>query len=267
MNGCTSVYPAPSSAQPLSGKSSVSLPAEPSHLLHNLSVPAWPDFMQGQLDRPVRVVVVDNDPHARRVIVNELMEDCRTDLVAQGSSLREGRHLVDRKDFQVMLVDLQLADGCGLELVGYAKARRPEVEVIVISTSEDETPVLRAFEQGATGFLFKTSWFQNYAQAVLQVVNGGAAITPTLARRLLSKLDHGCEPALPQRDPVGIVPLSQREKDVLRRVAAGLTSPQIAALLSISVLTVNTHIRNVYRKLQVRTRAHAVTSASMRGLI
>lgn len=226
----------------------------------------WPEFMIGQEDRPARVVLVDDDPYIRLVIAQELMREPRTLLVAQADCLREARRIIKRNEFDVLLVDLHLGDGDGFELLDYVKSVRPSVESIVISVMENEDQVLRAFELGATGFLSKNSWFGSYAQAVLQVVNGGASITPNLARRLLQRFDKTgiAAPALHTRDE--IERLSIREKEVLRLVASGHSSAEIGTLLHISGMTVNTHVRNIYRKLQVRTRAQAVRFASLRGL-
>lgn len=226
----------------------------------------WPDFLVGQNERPARVLLVDDDPHIRRVIAQELMNEPRTLLVAQANSVKEARRAIKQHDFDVLLVDLHLGDGEGFELLDFVKTVRPCVESIVISVMECEEQVLRAFELGATGYLSKNSWFGSYPQAVLQVVNGGASITPTLARRLLQRFDKPSDQASKRqtRDEVGR--LSTREKEVLRLVANGLTSVEIGARLLISVMTVNTHVRNIYRKLQVKTRAQAVRFASLRGL-
>ena len=148
------------------------------------------------------------------------------------------------------------------------KTIRPLAEAVVISAMEDEQHALKAFELGATGYLVKNSWFGNFSQAVLQVVNGGAYITPKLARRLLNKLE---QPFSGSNRMVGSNPmkdkLSDREKEVLKLVAAGYTSQEIGSHLMISFQTVNTHIKNMYRKLQVRSRAQAVNSAAHLGLL
>ncbi|SEA83940.1 MULTISPECIES: LuxR C-terminal-related transcriptional regulator [Acidovorax] len=233
---------------------------------HGSLASVWPDFLVGQTDHPVRVLLVDDDAHIRLVIAQELMADPRTLVVAQASSLREGRKAIKQHEFDVLLVDLHLGDGEGFELLDYLKTVRPSAEAVVISVMENEDEVLRAFELGATGYLGKNSWFGNYAQAVLQVVNGGASITPTLARRLLQRFDKTHADPPRRQEPAEAELLSDREKDVLRMVAGGYTTAEIATNLRISTMTVNTHIRNIYRKLQVRTRAQAVRFASLRGL-
>ena len=239
------------------------------HLLapHGRAQPMWPGFLTGQAEQPVRVLLVDDDSHMCRVIAHELLADLRINLLGQGSSVREGRRLISQNEFDVMLVDLNLGDGTGFDLIQYMKTVRPLAEAVVISAMEDEQHALHAFELGATGYVVKNSWFGNFPEAVLQVVNGGASITPHLARRLLSKFEHPQANDHALHEPKGKYNLSEREKEVLKLVASGYTSPEIGARLIISGQTVNTHIKNIYRKLNVRSRAQAVSFATSRGLL
>ena len=239
---------------------------------HAPSASSWPQFLIGQPEQPVRVLLVDDDPHMRRVMSQELLSDARIHLVGQAGSVRDGRRLIALHEFDVMLVDLNLGDGTGFQLIEYMKSMRPVAEAVVVSAMEDEEHAIHAFELGATGYLIKNSWFGNFTQAVLQVVNGGASITPNLARRLLRRLDghgsSGLRSGAPAGRPSGNgEKLSEREREILRLVATGYTSGEIGKRLTISGQTVNTHIKNIYRKLQVRTRAQAVNLASMRGLL
>lgn len=230
----------------------------------------WPHFLTGQAEQPTRVILVDDDAHMRRVVAQELLADARIHLVGQAGSLREGRRLVAQNEFDVMLVDLNLGDGTGFQLIEYMKTMHPVAEAVVVSAMEDEEHALHAFELGATGYLIKNSWFGNFPQAVLQVVNGGASITPNLARRLLKRLDAGSARGAPPpglNKGAGGEKLSEREREILRLVASGYTSCEIGKRLGISDQTVNTHIKNMYRKLQVRTRAQAVSLASQWGLL
>lgn len=231
----------------------------------------WPDHLVGQPDKPVRVMVVEDDCRERMVISQEIMRDHRTIVVAQASCLRDARKLIRNHEFDVMLVDLNLGNGNddGLELIDVMKSLRPSAEAIVVSVVETEEQVLRAFEVGATGYVVKNSWFGNYAQAVLQVANGGASITPVLARRLLQRFDKNIV-ALPKPcNPINPVPdyISARERMVLRMIANGYTSSEIAKNMEISATTVNAHIKSIYRKLQVHSRAQVVRYALTFGLI
>lgn len=229
--------------------------------------PLWPYFMAGQFERPVRVIVVDDDAHVRRVIAQELMSDRRTILVAEAPSLREGKRVVRDHDFDVLLVDLNLGDGRGYDLIAYAKDLRSSVEAVVVSVLEADDDVMHAFELGASGFLVKNSWFGGFAQAVLQVANGGASITPSLARRMLLRFERGgvlrnITSAARTRER-----LSEREREVLRMISSGMTSAEIGTMLGISHLTVNSHVRNIYSKLQISNRAQAVRFATASGLL
>lgn len=264
----------PSTAALSAAASSVVPPAAPAawpqasfEAIGQLPSPSvWPDFLTGQKASPVRVLLVDDDPHIRLVIAQELMADARTLLVAQAGSVREGRRAIRQHEFDVLLVDLNLGDGNAFDLLEYVKSVRPSAQAVVISVMENEDQVLRAFELGATGYVGKNSWFRNYAQAVLQVANGGASITPNLARRLLQRFDHPHSTQPKRREPEEAERLSSREKEILRMVASGYTSAEVGSRLMISGMTVNTHLRNIYRKLQVRTRAQAVRFASLWGL-
>lgn len=229
-------------------------------------LPLWPNFLVGQPGQPVRVLLIDDDAHIRKVISHELLGDRRTDLVAQAGSMREGRRLISQLEFDVMLVDLNLGDGSGFELIEHMKTVRPMAEAVVISALEDEEHAMHAFELGATGYYVKNSWFGSFPQAVLQVVNGGASITPNLARRLLHKLNHSQE-GNHHLTAASTDKLSDREKEVLKMVASGYTSSEIGLRLLISCQTVNAHIKNIYRKLHVRSRAQAVSYAVHRGLL
>lgn len=235
---------------------------------HTWRAPIWPGFLRGQAEQPVRVLLIEDDPQMSRVITNELLADLRINLLGQGSTVRQGRRLISKNEFDVLLVDLNLGDGTGFELIEYMKKMRPTAEAVVISALADEDDALHAFELGATGYLVKNSWFGNFPHAVLQVVNGGASITPSVARRLLSKFvpSDGGHASHVSHENERKAKLSEREKHVLHLVASGHTSPEIGLRLCISGHTVNTHIKNIYNKLNVRTRAQAVSFATSRGL-
>lgn len=225
----------------------------------------WPAYLRGQVDKPLRVMVIEDDAHIRHVISHELLKDLRTNLVAQACSLREGRRLISQFDFDVMLIDLNLGDGLGFDLIGLMKNIRPNAEAVVVSAMEDEHSALRAFELGATGYLVKSAWFGNFPQALLEVANGGASISPGLARRLLQRFKTST-PIAQAGMAAPKEPLTKREEEVLKGISTGFTTVEISKTLAISCQTVNTHIKNVYRKLQVHNRAQATACVASGGL-
>lgn len=216
----------------------------------------------------VKVLVIDDDPPMQQFIVNELQKDDRILVVGQSGSVREGRKLIAQNQVNVMLIDLNLSDGTGFELIEYLKLKHETAEAVVISVLEDEQHALHAFELGATGYLIKNRWFGNFSEAVMQVMNGGASISPNLARRLLQKLEHtDAHPTTVTQKPIEQDSLTSREQVVLKMISTGHTSPEIAQRMGISALTVSTHCRNIFRKLHVKNRAQAVSAASSQGLL
>ncbi|MFH0131860.1 LuxR C-terminal-related transcriptional regulator [Variovorax sp. VaC1] len=227
----------------------------------------WPDFLAGQADRPVRVLLIDEDAGARRVIAHELTRDARVCVAGEAGSMLEGKRLLMHCQFDVLILDVRLGGGKGFDLIQCARQHRSSAEIIVHTTLEDEAHVHRAFAAGASGYLVKNSWFQNFTQAVLQVVNGGAAVSPSVVRHLLIRFKRlGHSGAERGSEPPKAV-LSAREREVLQLVAKGHVTRNIAAQLSISVQTVSAHMKSICRKLQVRTRAHAVIAAASLGLM
>ncbi|WP_241027338.1 response regulator transcription factor [Variovorax sp. RKNM96] len=238
----------------------------PSTLAHLASTNHWPGFLIGQVEKPVRVLLIDEDGSARRAISHELLMDSRICVVGEAGSLLEAKRLLVQQTFDVLILDVRLGGGRGFDLIESVRRHRSSAEVIVHSTLDDEVHVRRAFAAGASGYLVKNSWFQNFTQAVLQVVNGGAAVSPNVIRHLLIRLGPGA-PAEPISEGARNRTLSTRERDVLRLVAAGHVTRDIAKLLSISGQTVDAHMKSIHRKLKVHTRAHAVTTASSQGML
>ena len=227
----------------------------------------WPSDMKGQKNQPVRVFLADEDRHSRSVISQELMRDPRTILIGQASSYREARKGVLAEEFDVLLVDLSLGEGQGADLLELVQLRMPNVLSIAISSSEKGDAAMDAFKKGVVGYLLKNSWFGSYSQAVLEVANGGASISPIVAKKILPKI---FQTSIPEENPLeykNYEPLTEREKEVLRLIAQGKRTHEIGSYLKISTLTVSTHVKNIYRKMQVRTRAQAVRYAVLKGII
>lgn len=238
--------------------------ATPAHL--------WPDFLVGQVSQPLRVVLIEEETHLRGVVGNDLGLDPRTTLVATAANMREGKHLVETYVFDVLLLDLNMHNGMSFELLKFSKMMRPNAEIIVISKTDDMQNATQAFSLGASGYILKDSWFGDFSQAVLQVANGGSYVSPNLARKLIQKISNNAQSDVQNSSrQVIALPgnniLSYREREILEFVADGYTSSAIALKINISTQTVTTHIKNIYRKLQVHTRAQAVSSAKSQGLL
>ncbi|QRF62885.1 response regulator [Variovorax paradoxus] len=156
-------------------------PQTPRDAKHRL----WPEFGRVQATEPVRVLLVVDEPGLRQVLAQELLADPRVLLTAQTGSTREARRFIGTASFDVLVADIDFDGEQGLELIAATRARRPIAEIIAMSSSEEPEDALRAMRLGATGYLTKSSWFRDIADAVLQVANGGAAISPSVTRQLL----------------------------------------------------------------------------------
>lgn len=115
----------------------------------------------------------------------ELCQDERIQIVGEAQGLKEGKRLCRGLEFDVLLVDVNLADGSGFQLLSYLQLHGASCQSIVITSMDQDENVIKALELGASGYLVKHSWFGNSAQSVLQVANGGAAFAPHVAKRLI----------------------------------------------------------------------------------
>lgn len=162
----------------------------------------------------------------------------------------------DRPD--VVVMDVEMPGPTGIETTARLAAAYPGVEVLVFSVFEDDARLFAAIEAGASGYLLKDQPLPDLLAALEDLAAGGAPMAPPLARRLLERVRR------PTAEPL---PLTTREVDVLRAVAEGLTNAEIAARLFVSPTTVKTHVRHLYEKLHVSSRAEATRAALRARLV
>jgi DNA-binding NarL/FixJ family response regulator len=173
----------------------------------------------------------------------------------------EAIDLLNQSPPEVLLVDLGLPDGDGVDVISHAMELSPEPAIMVITVFGDEQRVMRAIRAGASGYLLKTDTSSDICSCIHELLDGGAPISPVIARYLIRHFHEPVDPAAETAD------LSGRELDVLRLAAKGYTYQEVADLLGVSVNTVGTHTRSVYRKLAVSSRSEAVFEAAKRGLV
>ena len=175
--------------------------------------------------------------------------------------------LLDAQAPDVMLIDLGLPDMDGVQVIRHAARHRPRCEVLVVTMFEDDQHVLPCIEAGATGYLLKDASAERIIAAIHELLGGGSPISPSIARRVLASFrigagKSGADTAAPPDSP-----LSERETEILRMVAKGLSFDAIGSVLSISPHTVVAHVKKIYRKLAVHSRGEAVFEASQLGLL
>ena len=182
-------------------------------------------------------------------------------IAAAGSIAAAKTHIVQQAP-ALVLVDIGLPDGSGIELIGWLHAHHPQTATVVISAWGDEDTVLAALRAGAIGYLLKEREDAELEFALQSIRRGGSPIDPFVARRILTLLPSASVQAAPADDA-----LTERETEILDLVARGHSNREIAEQLSLSRFTIEGYTKAIYRKLAVRSRTAAVFEAKSRGLL
>jgi DNA-binding NarL/FixJ family response regulator len=222
----------------------------------------------------LKVLLVEDDPGFRQAFASSIEREPGFALQCVCGTLAEGREAIARGLPDVLLVDLGLPDGSGLDLIREVYMRDARVNIMVVTVFGDEQHVFRALEAGATGYLLKDAAPEEVAVSIRQLADGGSPISPAIARKLLSRVIRKPEPPRPvkaaraaQTDKPHHGPFSEREYEILTIIARGFSSEEIARMLSISPHTVISHVKNIYQKLAVHSRAEAVFEARQMGIL
>jgi DNA-binding NarL/FixJ family response regulator len=228
-----------------------------------------------------RVLVVEDDPDMREFFASSVSHCDALELAASLGTFSEARDWLsqDAHRIDVLLTDLGLPDGSGLDVIRLVQRLHPKCEPLVISMFGDEDNVLASIEAGALGYIHKDSTPDDIAQTILDMLGGASPISPMIARRVLTKYrSQLADPApasapAPQSDAAAAQAgtarplLSPREQEVLALIARGFSYSEVARLQTVTVHTVRTHIKNLYAKLSVHSKTEAVFEATRMGLL
>ena len=204
----------------------------------------------------IRILLVDDHPVVRHGLRGMLENESGLAVVGEAGSGAEGLELALTEQPDIVLMDLRMPGGDGVEATGRILARLPATKVVVLTTYESDRDILRAIEAGASGYLLKDASPAELAEAVRAAARGETVLAPSVASTLVRQVRSPAPPAL-----------SAREAQVLRLVARGLTNADIGRELFISEATVKTHLLRTFSKLDVDDRTAAVTKAMSHGLI
>lgn len=232
---------------------------------------------------PSPVLVVEDEPLLQQRLNGILRQlGYASDALLHAASLGDARACLASQPVSLALVDLMLPDGSGLDLIAQMRAESPDMGILVVSAWSSEEAILSALRAGATGYVLKERDDIEVSMSIRSVLRGGAPIDPFMARRILQLLPLGdvtaarapvtaaevapATPAMTLTTAQGET-LSDREGQILRLVADGLTNREIAERLFLSRYTVESHIKRIYRKLAVSSRTMAVRAGRARGVI
>ncbi|MGC5012731.1 response regulator [Streptosporangium sp. DT93] len=204
----------------------------------------------------LHVMIVDDHPVVREGLRGMLEADPGITVVGEASSGDEAVVRAGTIRPDVILMDLRMPDGDGVSATSRILADRPESRVIVLTTYETDTDIVRAVEAGAAGYLLKDTSRADLLAAIRSASRGETVLSPSVATKLVTRM----------RAPV-TESLSPRETEVLSLVARGMTNAEIGRALFISETTVKTHLLRAFGKLGVSDRTAAVTTALDRGLL
>ena len=210
-----------------------------------------------------RVLIVEPDEIRMRHYMLELMQDSAFHLAATAPSKRRAMPLIDRTPVDLAVVNARLPDGCGAEITRAVLKKNPDAHILIATDVSEDNTVMQSVEAGADGYILVTDDAPRIADSLKVMAAGGSPVSPLIARSVLRAL-HSRNTAAPA--PASDI-LSRRELDIMGLLAKGLTLTAIAEILSISEHTVTTHVKKIYKKLNVHSRGEAVYEARQLHLI
>jgi DNA-binding NarL/FixJ family response regulator len=215
-----------------------------------------------------RVLIVEDLPEAQLWVAGVANAAFDRPCLRTVSRCDDALALLRREPFDLALVDLGLPDGNGTDVVGALRHHQPHAVSVVVTIHDDDDHLFPALQAGAFGYLLKDQPQQVLVAQLLRMADGEPPLSPPIARRVLAHFAGGAQrrQALLRQLEDG-VHLTERETDVLQRVAKGYTLAEIAQQFGLSRYTVGDHIKQIYKKLNVSSRAEAALEAARRGLV
>ena len=213
--------------------------------------------------QPIRVILADDHAVVRKGIREFLEAEEDIEVVAEAADGAQAVALVAEHQPDLAVLDIQMPEVTGIEATRRIKAEHPDVRVLVLTAYDDDPYIFALLQAGASGYVLKTAGSKELVHAVRAVYRGESALDPAVAQKVIQQLTSG--------RPLGaqstVEALTEREVEVLRLAARGLTNKAIGQELGISDRTVQGHLANIYGKLHVGSRTEAVTEALKQGWI
>ncbi len=205
----------------------------------------------------IRIVVVDDHPVVREGLVAALTDEKEFKVVGAVGSAEDALPLVAAQRPDVILLDLELPAQSGIEAIPKLRDARPQSKILILTAYDTDERVIGALRAGAQGYLLKGAPLEEIARAIRAVHAGGSYLEPRIASKVVGAFSPHAKAAT----------LSDREREVLRLVAGGQATRQIARTLGITERTVKFHVTSILNKLGAENRAQAVALATRRGLL
>jgi DNA-binding NarL/FixJ family response regulator len=206
-----------------------------------------------------RVFLVEDDQGTLQRMADIVRSQPELTLVGMAETYTDASAWLNNNELDVLLTDLGLPDGNGKQLIEQTRKQHSEAEIMVISRFGDENSVVEAIKAGSSGYLLKDEDEAHITNAIQQLLEGGSPISPAIARYILDYFQNGeVASSNVSEAPNGETLLTPKEKLVLQYISRGYSNKEIASSLEISPHTVASHIKRIYRKLEVNSRNEAV---------
>ncbi len=211
----------------------------------------------------IRVVIVDDDPLVRSALSHFVSRDPEITVVAEAETGLEGIDTVERERPDVVMMDVQMPEMNGIEATAVIAERFPEIRVLAVTTLDGSDTVLPMLSAGASGYMLKDSSAASIVAAVREVYSGASSLSPRIASLLIKHVRD--------TEPTGgdgsLEELTEREHEVLQRLAQGMSNAEIARTLIVSEGTVKAHLGRIMSKWHVRDRVQILVTAAHAGLV
>lgn len=200
----------------------------------------------------IKIIVVEDDNFVREQLVAFLNSKPRFECLASADNVSEAKRIISELNPDIVLMDLKLGDEYGVDCIREIKPIAPDIHFIVTTVFEDSKHVFESLKAGAVGYIVKGGDLEEIEEAIIQVKNGGSPLSAGIARKVVDTFNQFNKV---NEQNSG---LTTRETEILNSLSEGLFYKEVADKLAISIDTVRSHIRHIYEKLQVNSRAEAV---------
>jgi DNA-binding NarL/FixJ family response regulator len=212
------------------------------------------------------ILLLEDLPEIRqwlRVLVAQVFPQAQ---ISEAARVHDALELVSAVRFELALVDLGLPDGSGVTVVEKLREAQPECQSVVVTIHDDDDHLFPALQAGAYGYILKEQARELIAEQLQRISQGEPPLSPSIARRVIAYFAQQAKMPPPPAELLPDVQLTERESEVLLRVAKGFTLPEIAVQLGLSRHTIADYVKQIYRKLNVSSRAEAALEAQRLGL-
>jgi DNA-binding NarL/FixJ family response regulator len=209
------------------------------------------------------ILLLEDLPQIRTWLKSLVLQVFPNATIAESARVHDARGLVSVVNFDLALIDLGLPDGSGVEVVEMLRTKQPHALSVVVSIHNDDEHLFPALQAGAYGYILKDQPRELVTEQLQRISQGEPPLSPSIARRVLA---YFATQPKPQAQLMPHIHLTERESDVLLRVAKGFTLPEIGVQLNLSRHTIADYVKQIYRKLNVSSRAEAALEAQRLGL-